>query len=47
MAYGKTIARCEDDVEGMAVGKIVRAVQDNFRLRFPALADADKFDVIV
>lgn len=45
--YGKTIARCEDDVEGMAAGKIVLAVQDNFRLRFPALADADKFDVIV
>lgn len=45
--YGKIIARCEDGAVASASGKIVRAVEDNFRLRFPALADADKFDVLI
>ena len=45
--YGKTIARCEDGVEAFASGKIVRAIEDNFRLRFPALADADTFDISI
>lgn len=45
--YGKTIVRCEDGVEATATGKIVRAIEDNFRLRFPALADVDSFDISI
>lgn len=43
--YGKVIAACEDGKQQCVIGKIGREVQDNFRVRFPVLDDADDFEI--
>lgn len=44
--YGKVIAACPDGQESSASGRIGKAIEDNFRLRFPALDDADDFCIL-
>lgn len=42
-AYGKTIAHCEDNKEGVAMADINMEQLQRFRKKFPVLQDADDF----
>lgn len=42
-AYGKTLARCNDHEEGIAIGELNMELLHRFRKKFPVLQDADDF----